>query len=1037
MIAQIARWSITNRVSVVIATVVFMVATGFAVFHLKLDALPDVTANQVLVLTRAPGLVPEEVERRVTRPIEVALGGLPGIETHRSLSRYGISSITVVFEDGIDPYRARQVVQERVAIVTSALPRGVDIPELGPLSGGLGEVFQFVLTSPSRTPAELLELAEYRLGPVLRSISGVVEVNAWGGGRRTFEVVADANKLANRRLTLRALADALQGATGSVAGAGLAAPGGARTLLRGTSVPTSPADLAAIVLNAGAGEAGQTPHFIRVGDVAAVREGRLPAMGAATAVGRGEAVYLMVQMLRDANALELMAAIDDRMPQLRGLLPVDVALDVVYDRSVLVKNTLRTVGLNLLEGGALVAFVLLLTLGSLRAGLLVAAAIPLSMLGAAAAMVVVGIPGNLMSLGAIDFGLVVDGAVVMVERIFHAFHANRSDTDRHNTMADAAGSVARPMFFGVLIILVVYVPIVTLTGVDGKMFRPMALTVVFALGVSLILALTFIPAAAALLLRPRHVPVESPRVFRLVEKAYAPILTTVRARAPWVALAALLILGSGVVLFSRLGRAFVPQMDEGDLVIQTTRTPDIDLPEAVLRASDLERTVQALAPEVVAAYSRIGSPSVATDIMGFEQADVFVRLKPKSEWRPGLTRDELLRQIETRLAQTEAGVEVVLTQPIQMRFNELLGGAPTDVTVAVLGEDLNALRLVGEAIVRAVVALPGVADALVISPPEVGIVEVQPNSVQARGVGLSNADILQAVEATGVGVDVGTAYDGPIRIPIRLRLGESPGSDQLGAHALPLASGGTVPLARVATLHRRTTPALVNHDRGQRRLMVGFNVRGSDLGTVVELARASVQRQVQVPDGIRLQWGGQFEALQAATRRLSVVVPIVILVILLLLVWTFGRLRPALIILIHVPFAGVGGLALLALRGLPLSISAVVGFIALSGIAVLNGIVLLSQALREEARGLDAGSAMAHAATLRVRPVLMTALVAALGFVPMALATGVGSEVQRPLATVVLGGLFSSTLLTLIVLPAVYPWLAARAKGSVVSKDAL
>jgi len=1037
MIAQIARWSITNRVSVVIATVVFMVATGFAVFHLKLDALPDVTANQVLVLTRAPGLVPEEVERRVTRPIEVALGGLPGIETHRSLSRYGISSITVVFEDGIDPYRARQVVQERVAIVTSALPRGVDIPELGPLSGGLGEVFQFVLTSPSRTPAELLELAEYRLGPVLRSISGVVEVNAWGGGRRTFEVVADANKLANRRLTLRALADALQGATGSVAGAGLAAPGGARTLLRGTSVPTSPADLAAIVLNAGADEAGQTPHLIRVGDVAAVREGRLPAMGAATAVGRGEAVYLMVQMLRDANALELMAAIDDRMPQLRGLLPVDVALDVVYDRSVLVKNTLRTVGLNLLEGGALVAFVLLLTLGSLRAGLLVAAAIPLSMLGAAAAMVVVGIPGNLMSLGAIDFGLVVDGAVVMVERIFHAFHANRSDTDRHNTMADAAGSVARPMFFGVLIILVVYVPIVTLTGVDGKMFRPMALTVVFALGVSLILALTFIPAAAALLLRPRHVPVESPRVFRLVEKAYAPILTTVRARAPWVALAALLILGSGVVLFSRLGRAFVPQMDEGDLVIQTTRTPDIDLPEAVLRASDLERTVQALAPEVVAAYSRIGSPSVATDIMGFEQADVFVRLKPKSEWRPGLTRDELLRQIETRLAQTEAGVEVVLTQPIQMRFNELLGGAPTDVTVAVLGEDLNALRLVGEAIVRAVVALPGVADALVISPPEVGIVEVQPNSVQARGVGLSNADILQAVEATGVGVDVGTAYDGPIRIPIRLRLGESPGSDQLGAHALPLASGGTVPLARVATLHRRTTPALVNHDRGQRRLMVGFNVRGSDLGTVVELARASVQRQVQVPDGIRLQWGGQFEALQAATRRLSVVVPIVILVILLLLVWTFGRLRPALIILIHVPFAGVGGLALLALRGLPLSISAVVGFIALSGIAVLNGIVLLSQALREEARGLDAGSAMAHAATLRVRPVLMTALVAALGFVPMALATGVGSEVQRPLATVVLGGLFSSTLLTLIVLPAVYPWLAARAKGSVVSKDAL
>jgi heavy metal efflux system protein len=1025
MIAQLARWSIANRVSVVVATAVFIVATGFAAFHLKLDALPDVTANQVLVLTRAPGLVPEEVERRVTRPIEAALGGLPGIESHRSLSRYGISSITVVFEDGIDPYRARQLVAERVAIVSGVLPRGVDAPELGPLSGGLGEVFQFVLTSPTRTPAELLELGEFRLGPLLRSIPGVVEVNTWGGGRRTFEIAADANKLANRHLTLRALTEALREATGAVAGAGLASPGGTRTLLRGSALPSTPADLAAVVLDVGpATDGDQSQHLVRLGDVASVREGRLPSMGAATAAGRGEAVYLMVQMLRDANALELMDAIAQQMPQLRSQLPADVALDVVYDRSILVKNTLRTVAFNLLEGGALVALVLLLTLGSFRAGLLVAAAIPLSMLGATAAMVLVGIPGNLMSLGAIDFGLVVDGAVVMIERIFHAFHTRRSEASRHTTMADAVSGVARPMFFGVLIILLVYVPIVSLTGVDGKMFRPMALTVVFALGISLVLALTFVPAAAAIFLRPKHVSEQVPWVLRIVVRIYEPVLSAVRVRGPLIATGAILMLIAGGWLFTQLGRAFVPQLDEGDLVIQTTRTPDIDLPEAVLRATELERTVQAVAPEVEFAYSRVGSPTVATDIMGYEQADVFVRLKPKSQWRQGLSRDSLLGQIEGALKKSEVATEVVLTQPIQMRFNELLGGAPTDVTVAVFGEDLTVLRSIGEAVVKAVSPISGVADALVMSPPEVAIVEVVPNPLHARSIGFSNADILQAVEATGVGVDVGVAYDGPVRIPIRLRLGEAPGSDQFGQHALPMATGGTVPFSRVATLVRRKTPSLVNHDRGQRRLMVGFNVRGSDLGTVVDLARTAVNATVRMPDGVHLQWGGQVEAMQAATRRLSFVIPFVILVILLLLVWTFGQLRPALIILIHVPFAGVGGLALLALRGLPISISAVVGFIALSGIAVLNGIVLLAEALKEQSRGMDPGSAMAHAALLRVRPVLMTALVAALGFIPMALATGVGSEVQRPLATVVVGGLFTSTLLTLVVLPAVYPWLA-------------
>lgn len=1013
---RVVRGAMRARGRVLAVTLALLVVLAWFARELTLDALPDVTTNQVLVLTRAPGLTPEEVERLISRPVEAALGGAPGLVQQRSLSRFGISAVTAVFGDDVDPYRARQAVQERLQRVTATLPEGAEAPELGPLSGGLGEVYQVALRSPTRTQAELLELATLRVEPLMRAIPGVVEVNPWGGAERSLDVTARPADLARLHLTLGELRDAVTRAVGSAPGHSLAA-GAGQVLLRGMSRPRTPEALGECLVRQRPGEAP-----VRVRDVAEVSWGMLPRIGAATADGGGEVLYLMVQMLRDANALELTEAIHAQVPAMRAALPADVSWTVVYDRSELVNRTLRTVGKSLAEGGALVALVLFAMLGSLRAGLIVAAVIPLSMLCAAAAMARLGVPGNLMSLGALDFGLLVDGAVVMVEGLFHALHHRGGKAAE---LEAAAANVARPVFFGVLVIVLVYVPVLSLTGVDGKMFRPMALTVILALLSSLALALTAVPAAASWLLRPEHVPARDPWLVRLSTRAYAPALRAALTHPGAVITLAVLALAVGAGAFARLGSSFVPQLDEGDLVVQSTRAPDISLESAVDDAARMERVLRGF-PEVRGVVSRIGSPAVATDVMGLEQADVFVRLAPREQWRPGVDREALAAQMGRALAARDPGNEVAFTQPIQMRFNELVGGSVTDVDVSVYGEDLAALRETAEGVVRALRGVRGAVDARVLAPPGVPLQEVIPRAAVAARYGWSPADVLDAVRALRVGLPAGVTWDGAVRVPLRVMLPTRAGAFGTASTMLPTAQGELVPLGDVAEVRERETPGLLSRQGAQRRLVVGFNVRGAELGDVVREAQARVLREVPRVDGVRLVWGGQYESMQDARRRLGVVVPVTLLAVLGVLLWTFRRAGPALLILLNVPFAGVGGALLLAARGISLSMPAAVGFIALSGIAVLNGVVWMGRTLQRRESGQSWSDAARDASMDRLRPVLMTAMVALLGFVPMAVATGAGAEVQRPLATVVVGGIPTSTALTLLVLPALVRWWDRR-----------
>lgn len=1023
MIESLVAWSVARRRLVLALTLIAALVAAFVCTRLRFDALPDVTTNQVLVLTAAQGLTPEEVERLVTRPIELGLGGIPGMVKQRSISRYGISSITAVFDDAVDPFLARQMVQERLALVGDKLPEGVAAPELGPLTGGLGEIFHFTVRSPLRTPAELLELVELRAVPLLRSVPGVVEVNTWGGERRTLDVVGQPEAMARWKLTLGELEDAVKAATGTAAGASLA-DGPDQSLLRGVARPTTPWALGgALVRPALSG----TPA-LRLADVAELRWGASPRIGAATASGAGETVYAMVQMLRGDNALQVMQRVHARMDDVRGVLPEDVEIDVVYDRSKLVHATLATVAKNLIEGGLLVIAVLFALLGSLRAGLLVALVIPLSMIFALAGMALLDIPGNLMSLGAIDFGLLVDGAVVMVEAVFcGAVGAATLGPDR---VATLTRQVARPVFFSVLVILLVYVPIVTLTGVDGKMFRPMAAAVIMALLGSLILALTFVPAAAATMLRGRDIPAREPLLVRVAEHLYMPALRAATRAPAVVAALALAALVGGGLLFSRVGAAFVPQLDEGDLVIQTERSPNVSLESAAHEATALEQVLLAEIPEVRAAVSRIGSPAVATDIMGIEQADVFVELAPHSQWRPGLSRDALVAEIDAVLAAKAPAEALVFTQPIQMRFNELLGGSVTDVSLSIFGEDLQVLRGLAEAAAAVIERQHGAVDVRIMAPPDASLVEVQPRMLDAATHGMTAREVLRVIEALRTGIVAGYTYEGSLRLPIRVRLGEAPAAGLLEDVRVPAPDGALIDLEHLATIERKPAASLVNHDEAQRRIVVGFNVRGAALGEVVEALKTELAAQVPAPRGVRMVWGGQYESLAEARARLAWVIPGVIVAILAVLLLAFGRLRPALLIFTHVPFACVGGIMALTMRELPLSLSAAIGFIALSGIAVLNGVVLLSQITSLQDQGMPAREAAIAAAHSRLRPVLMTALVAALGFVPMMLATGTGAEVQRPLATVVVGGLVTSTLLTLLILPTLYPFFAgARARA--------
>ena len=1005
-----------------LVAVLLVIATGLWSFaHLTIDAVPDLTPVQVQILTRAPALGPVEVEQFVTFPIETSVNGLPGLRELRSVSRYGLSAVTAIFDDGTDIYRARQLVAERVARASERIPVEYGRPILGPLTTGLGEVYQFTVSGTGYGPMALRTLLEWDIGTKLRAVPGVVEVNIWGGEPQQFQVVVDPAKLIALKLSLKQIFDALQ-RNNALAGGGYIEHQREQLLIRGEALATGVNDLARIVVSHGA---GGVPIYIA--DVAQVREASALRIGAATAMGDGETVIGMVQMLAGENAQRVVTQVKRRIEEIQRTLPPGVVIEPYYDRTLFVAKVIDTVRNNLLEGGLLVVAVLFLFLGDLRAGLIVASAIPLSMLIAFSGMLLAGQSGNLMSLGAIDFGLLVDGAVVMVDNILRRL-ARTTDGSRDTRLAEilAAGrEVLRPMVFAVSIIGLVYVPILTLTGIEGKMFRPMASTVIIALAGSLLLAVTVIPLLAYWLVRPRpdH---EDTRAVRLIRSLYAPCLHWAMARPTWPVAFAVGLLIISLTLGSRLGIEFVPRLDEGDFAIQVWRLPSVSLSESVSTALEIERVLRGF-PEVTRIVTRTGSPEIATDVMGVDMSDIFVILKPQRDWVTAHDREGLIAAMKETVTRTIPGVGLSFTQPIEMRFNELIAGVRSDLAVKVFGPDLDLLKQQADAVARALEQVRGAADVKVEQVAGLPLLRVIVNRDEIARYGLTADEVLSLVHTARIGAVVGTVVQGPRRFDLVVRLAEQASQDPgtLGSLLIPTMHGELVPLSRIATIQIDTGPAQISREHVQRRIVVECNIRGRDLGSFVADAQRAVAQAVPLPAGYELTWGGQFEHLTEASQRLAVVVPVTLLLILGVLSVIFGAMRPALVIFLNVPLALSGGILALWVRGLPLSISAVIGFIALFGIAVLNGVVLVSHIRQLEADGRSTEQAVLEGAMDRLRPVLMTALVASLGFVPMALATSMGAEVQRPLATVVIGGLFTSTALTLLVIPAVYRRLAA------------
>jgi len=988
--------------------------------HLAIDAVPDLTPVQVQVLTKAPALGPVEVEQFVTFPIESQLSGLPGLRELRSLSRYGLSVVTAIFDDHTEIYRARQLVSERLSRAIEHIPAEYGRPIIGPLTTGLGEVYQFTVKGPGYSQMALRTLLEWDIGMRLRAVPGVVEVNIWGGEAQQFHVVVDPAKLLAYRLSLGQVFGALE-RNNAIAGGGYIEHQREQLLIRGEALATKIVDLEKIVVDH---RAGGVPIFVK--DVAVVKEAPALRIGAATSMGEGETVIGIVQMLAGENAQEVVGRVKVRISELAASLPAGVTLEPYYDRTLFVSQVIRTVRNNLLEGGLLVIAVLFLFLGDLRAGLIVASAIPFSMLIAFVGMVQAGLSGNLMSLGAIDFGLLVDGSVVMIDNILRRLgERTPATTEERLAMIGAAGrEVLRPMAFAVGIIILVYLPILSLTGIEGKMFRPMALTVILALAGSLLLAVTITPVLAFWFARNTR-PQEETRLLRLLRRIYAPCLRWALRRSRFVVALAIGLFVLSLGLGATLGVEFVPRLDEGDMAVQVWRLPSVSLSESVATTLQIEKVLRQF-PEVIKVVSRTGSPEVATDPMGIELSDVFVILKPRGEWTTASSRETLIGAMKSALLDTVPGVGLGFTQPIEMRFNELIAGTRSDLAIKIFGQDLDILRQKAETVAQALETVKGAQDIKIEQVAGLPLMRIIVDRDQIARYGLTADDVLTLVETMRVGRVVGTVVQGARRFELVVRLPESASSSPatLGNLLIPTSHGELVPLSRVAAIQTDSGPAQISRESVQRRIVIESNIRGRDLGRFVADAQRVIGQALDLPRGYYMTWGGQFEHLQEASRRLAIVVPITLLLILSVLSVIYGAMRPALLIFLNVPLALTGGVLALWLRGLPFSISAAIGFIALFGIAVLNGVVLVSHIRQLEAEGRSIDQAVSEGTMDRLRPVLMTALVASLGFLPMAMATSMGAEVQRPLATVVIGGLVTSTLLTLMIIPALYSWTA-------------
>ncbi len=1029
MIDSILRLAIERRYLVLS---LILVVVGFGVWsfqRLPIDAVPDITNVQVQINTQAPGYSPLESEQRITYPVETALAGLPNLSYTRSLSRYGLSQVTVVFDEGTDIFFARNLVNERLGAIKSMLPEGVE-PEMGPISTGLGEIYMYTVRADANNElglkydaTALREIQDWIIKPQLAQVKGVVEVNSIGGYNKQYHVMPDPKKLLYYGISIEDIVVAL-GANNENRGAGYIERNGQQLLVR------SPGQLSDLdeVRNVIITQHDSVP--VKVMDIAEVGIGKELRTGAATQDGI-ETVLGTAMMLIGENSRTVAQDVSAKLQDIKASLPEGVIVEPVYDRTTLVDKAIATVAKNLLEGALLVVVILFLMLGNIRAALITAAVIPLSMLATITGMVKVGVSANLMSLGALDFGLIVDGAVIIVENAVRRLSESGRELslkERLNLVYEATGEVIRPSLFGVAIITVVYLPIFSLTGVEGKMFHPMAATVVMALLSAMIFSLTIVPAAVAVFMKGKVTEKESQIVIKS-KSLYKPLLLMALSYKKIVIGLASILVACSIWLFTTLGSEFIPQLNEGDIALHAMRIPGTGLEQAVEMQKVLEERIKSF-PEVEKVFARIGTAEVATDPMPPNVADNFVILKPQREWPdPSKTKQELVEEIETSLEELP-GNNYEFTQPIQMRFNELISGVRADVGIKVFGDDLDQLVGTANDVLRAISDVEGVADARVEQVTGLPTLSIIPKRTAMGRYGLNVVEVQDWIAAAIGGESAGTIYEGDRRFDLVVRLPETTRRDieRLQFLPVPLGNGDYVPLSEIATLDVSPAPAQISRENGKRRVVVTANVRGRDLGGFVEEVKQTINNEVDIPPGYWLDYGGTFEQLESASQRLAIVVPLTLLVILGLLVMAFGSFKDALIIYTGVPLALTGGVLALYLRGMPMSISAAVGFIALSGVAVLNGLVMLAFIRDLWHEKGDLAASIVEGALVRLRPILMTALVASLGFFPMALNTGTGAEVQRPLATVVIGGIISSTLLTLFVLPVLYSLVHAKDK---------
>ncbi len=1047
MFQKLIDESIRHKLVVGIFTMALVVWGVWSLVHLPFDATPDITDNQVQVITQAPSLGAQEVEQNITTPIEMSLANIPRLKERRSISRSGLSVITLVFEDDADIYWARSQVSQMLEEVTRNLPRNVET-EMGPIATGLGEIFHYTIR-PAKgyenryTLTQLRTMQDWIVRKQLSGTPGVAEVSGWGGYVKQYEVAVDTERLQANGITLAELFDALEKNNANTGGSYIEQASN-QYFIRGIGVVKTLSDIANIPVST----IGNT--VVKVGDVAKVQMGHATRFGAVTRNGEGEVVAGIAIMLKGENFQEVIGNVKERISQIQKSLPEGVVIEPFIDRTRLVDRVEGTIARNLVEGGLIVVFVLVVFLGNYRAGLVVASVIPLSMLFAFGMMKTFGIAGNLMSLGAIDFGMIVDSAVIIVEAVVTHIHSKGnvllSRTHMDEEVRFSASRIRQSAAFGELIIMVVYVPLMTLVGIEGKMFRPMALTVFFAILGAFILSLTYVPVASCLFLNRRGQQREtfSDRMLRKLQSWYLPVLNWVLAHNRNVITGAVALFCVSIVSFRFLGGEFIPNLEEGDFAIEMSMAQGTSLSQMVETCGKAEKLLKDTYPEVKQVVSRIGSAEIPTDPMPVERADIMVALRPKAEWTSAHTTEELMAKM-SRTLENIPGLEAEISQPIQMRNNELLTGIKQDVAIKVFGEDLDVLVAQAERIKQLIDRVKGVSGIQVEEVTGLPQIQVVYKHDRLAEYGLSVDDANRVLETTFAGSVAGSVYEGDKKFDLVVRLDHNLRNvETLRSLALPIADGKNVPLSQVADISFEPSPAQVSHEGGARRIYVGFNVKGRDIQSTVADIERLMDRNIKLPEGYYYTYGGEFQNLQSATDRLMIVVPIALTVILLLLYATVKSVRESLFVFSAIPLAAIGGVWALWLRGMPFSISAGVGFIALFGVAVLNGIVLIGQmnliqrelknrqgtpCLGEAGEKLPAGCEtvaeiihrrITDSCMVRLRPVLMTALVASMGFLPMALSTGDGAEVQRPLATVVIGGLVTSTLLTLLVLPAIY-----------------